>query len=40
MRACVYDPLVQRAYAEAACGYGFRIDPCAPRDPPKKALTS
>ena len=27
---------VQRAYAECAEGYGFKIDPCAPRDPKKK----
>ena len=32
-RACVRDPQVQRAYAEA---YGFKIDPCPPRDPAKK----
>src|SRR6185312_5515446 len=35
-RACTYDPVVQRAYAECAEGYGFRIDPCPPADPPKK----
>jgi hypothetical protein len=37
-KACVYDPIVQRAYAECADGYGFRIDPCPPRDPPKKGV--
>lgn len=26
-RACVRDPVVQRAYAECAEGYGFKIDP-------------
>jgi transposase len=39
-RACVHDPLAQRAYAECAEGYGFKIDPCPPADPAKKALTS
>ena len=39
-KACVRDPLVQRAYAECAEGYGFKIDPCPPADPAKKALTS
>jgi hypothetical protein len=24
---------VQRAYAECAEGYGFRIEPCPPHDP-------
>jgi len=37
-RACIHDPLVQRAYAEAAEGYGFRIDPCPPADPQKKGI--
>lgn len=37
-RACSYDPLVQRAYAECAHGYGFRIEPCPPRDPAKKGI--
>jgi hypothetical protein len=27
---------VQRAYEELALGYGFRIEPCPPRDPKKK----
>jgi transposase len=30
------DPLVQRAYAECAEGYGFKIDACPPHDPQKK----
>jgi transposase len=37
-RACIHDPMVQRAYAEAAEGYGFRIDPCPPADPQKKGV--
>jgi len=37
-RACIHDPGVQRAYAECAEGYGFRIDPCPPRDPQKKGI--
>lgn len=37
-RACLYEPEVQRAYAECAEGYGFRIDPCPPRDPQKKGI--
>lgn len=39
-RACVRDPVVQRAYAECAEGYGFKIDPCPPADPAKKAYVS
>ncbi len=35
-RACYRDPDVQRSYAECAEGYGFRIEPCPPRDPQKK----
>ncbi|MEW8075346.1 MAG: IS21 family transposase, partial [Candidatus Sedimenticola endophacoides] len=35
-RACYHDPQVQRAYVEYAEGYGFKIDPCPPRDPQKK----
>jgi DNA replication protein DnaC/transposase len=34
-RACAKDPLVQRAYAECAEGYGFKIEACAPHDPQK-----
>jgi transposase len=37
-KACVYEPNVQRAYAECAEGYGFKIDPCPPRDPQKKGI--
>jgi transposase len=37
-RACYYDPEVQRAYADCAEGYGFRIEPCPPRDPQKKGI--
>ena len=35
-RACYHNPEVQRAYAECAEGYGFKIEPCPPRDPKKK----
>jgi transposase len=35
-RACARDPVVQRAYAECAEGYGFRIDALPPRQPQKK----
>ncbi|MCC6195027.1 MAG: IS21 family transposase [Burkholderiales bacterium] len=37
-KACVHDPLVQRAYAECAEGYSFKIDPCPPGDPAKKGV--
>jgi len=37
-KACAQDPLVQRAYAECAEGYGFKIDPCPPHDPQKKGI--
>ena len=37
-RACSKDPLVQRAYAECAEGYGFKIDACPPADPKKKGI--
>lgn len=37
-RACSRDPLVQRAYAECAEGYGFKIDACPPHDPQKKGI--
>jgi transposase len=37
-RACTHDPEVQRAYAECAEAYSFRIDPCPPRDPAKKGV--
>ena len=29
---------MQRAYGECAIGYGFKIDPCPPRDPAKKRI--
>lgn len=37
-RACVHDPAVQRAYADCAEGYGFRIEACPPHDPQKKGI--
>lgn len=37
-KASIHDPEVQRAYAECAEGYGFRIDPCPPHDPQKKGI--
>jgi transposase len=37
-KACTTDPVVQRSYAECAQGYGFKIDPCPPRDPQKKGI--
>jgi transposase len=37
-RACTHDPLVQRAYAECAEGYAFKIDACPPADPAKKGI--
>ncbi|MDN5752175.1 MAG: IS21 family transposase [Nitrosospira sp.] len=37
-RACIYDPQVQRAYAECAEGYAFKIDACPPEDPAKKGI--
>jgi transposase len=37
-RACYSDPTVQRAYAETAVGYGFKIDPCPPRQPQLKGI--
>ncbi|MBT2337140.1 IS21 family transposase, partial [Variovorax paradoxus] len=40
VKACSFDPLVQRAYAECAEGYSFKIEACPPRDPQKKAWTS
>ena len=36
IKVCSHDPLVQRAYAECAEGYGFLIDACPPHDPQKK----
>jgi len=35
-RACYYDPVVQRSYAEYAEGYGFIVEACPPRQPKKK----
>lgn len=35
-KACYYDPVVQRSYAECAEGYGFIISACPPREPKKK----
>jgi len=37
-KACLYDPEVQRSYADCAEGYAFRIEPCPPRDPQKKGI--
>jgi hypothetical protein len=36
IRACMYDPEVQRSYAGLAEGYGFRT--CPPHDPQKKSV--
>ena len=38
VKACMHDPLVQRAYAECAEGYGFKVDACPPHDPQKKGI--
>jgi len=38
IKACIHDPQVQRAYAECAEGYGFKIDACPPEDPAKKGI--
>jgi len=38
IRACRTEPTVQRAYAECAEGYGFRIDACPPREPQLKGI--
>jgi hypothetical protein len=35
-KACTRDPVVQRAYAECAEGYGFKIDALPPRQPQMK----
>ena len=40
IKACLRDPEVQRSYADCAEGYGFKIDPCPPHDPQKKASVS
>ena len=39
VRACVHDPLVQRAYRELAEYYGFLIDPNPPASPHLKGKT-
>ncbi len=36
LKACLYDPEVQRSYETFAEGYGFIISPCPPHDPEKK----
>ena len=36
IKACYYDPQVQRSYADYAEGYGFLISPCPVADPQKK----
>jgi len=38
IKACRFDPQVQRSYAECAEGYDFKIDPCPPHDPQKKGI--
>jgi transposase len=38
IKACRFDPHVQRSYAECAQGYEFKIDPCPPHDPQKKGI--
>lgn len=35
-KACYYDPVVQRSYADYAIGYGFKISPCPVAHPQKK----
>lgn len=37
-KACFHEPVVQRAYADCAEGYGFKIDPCPQNDPQKKGI--
>jgi transposase len=37
-KACFYDPVAQRSYADAAEAYGFLISPCPPGDPKKKGI--
>lgn len=36
VKACYFDPQVQRSYGECAEGYGFMISPCPVNDPKKK----
>lgn len=38
IKACRYEPAVQRSFAALAGGYGFRIDVCGPHDPAKKGI--
>jgi transposase len=38
IKACRHDPLIERAYAECAQGYGFKIEACPPHDPQKKGI--
>jgi len=38
IKACYYEPEVQRSYAEFAESYGFIISPCPPYDPKKKGI--
>ena len=38
IKACRFDPQVQRSYGECAEGYGFKIEPCPPHDPQKKGI--
>jgi transposase len=37
-KACYYDPVTQRSYADAAEAYKFLISPCPPGDPKKKGI--
>jgi transposase len=38
IKACRFEPQVQRAYAECAQAYDFQIAACAPADPQKKGI--
>lgn len=38
IKACIHSPVIHRSYLDCAEGYGFRIDPCPPRDPQKKGI--
>jgi len=38
VKACYYEPEIQRSYAEFAEGYGFIISACPPYDPQKKGI--
>jgi transposase len=37
-KACFYDPVTHRSYADTAEAYGFLISPCPPGDPKKKGI--